>query len=162
MTPPSPIDRAVRLAYKGAYRAMRVYWAVRHPDTHGALVGVWHQGRILLVKNSYVPYRSLPGGYVRRGEDSKQAALRELEEELGLVGVRPEALVPSVDITHEWEGKHDRVEIFTLEVDQIPEVKMDNREVVDWGFHTPRQALDQYLFPPVVAHIEAHLAARGV
>ncbi|MCB9646728.1 MAG: NUDIX hydrolase [Deltaproteobacteria bacterium] len=158
---PSPLDRAIRLAYKSAYRAMRVYWAVRHPNTHGALVGIWHQGQILLVKNSYVPYRSLPGGYVRPGEPARQAALRELREELGLTGLREEDLVPSVDITHDWEGKRDHVEIFFLEVDAIPEVDIDNREVVDWGLYTPRQALDMHLFPPVVAHIREVMARAG-
>jgi 8-oxo-dGTP diphosphatase len=161
MNDSSKADRAMRLLYKGAYRAMRVYWALRRPDTHGALVGIWHQGQILLVKNSYVPYRSLPGGYVRKGEPAKQAALRELEEELGLRGFTEADLVPSVDLTHEWEGKHDHVEIFTLELARRPEVRIDNREVVDWGFQTPRQALDQHLFPPVVAHIQAYLAAKA-
>src|SRR5262245_32439384 len=34
------LDAFYRLAYNGAYRLMRVYWAVRRPDTHGALVAV--------------------------------------------------------------------------------------------------------------------------
>ena len=47
---------------------MRVYWTVRRPHTHGSLVAMWFNGQILLVKNSYVRYFSLPGGYVKRGE----------------------------------------------------------------------------------------------
>src|SRR5688572_17354680 len=59
---PSLTDRAFQLAYKAAYRLMRAYWTVRKPNTHGALVALWNGGNVLLVRNSYVPYYSLPGG----------------------------------------------------------------------------------------------------
>ena len=76
------IDRLFRIVYICAYRMMRLYWAVRRPHTHGALVAIWHDGAILLARNSYLPYYSLPGGYVRRNEIARQAAIRELAEEL--------------------------------------------------------------------------------
>src|SRR5688572_2284870 len=102
------LDRLYRIAYRGAYQMMRVYWGVRRPDTHGALVAIWHDGKILLVKNSYLKYYSLPGGYVRSGETGKQAAVRELLEEVG-VGVTEDKLTLALDVSHEWEGKHDHV-----------------------------------------------------
>src|SRR5690349_19463262 len=61
---PTPVDKAFQLAYVCAYRLMRTYWTLRHPKTHGALVALFNGGDVLLVKNSYVPYYSLPGGYV--------------------------------------------------------------------------------------------------
>lgn len=146
-----------QLAYRCAYRMMRVYWAVRRPDTHGALVAVWHDGKILLIRNSYVPYFSLPGGYVRAGESGEAAACRELDEEIG-VQVRPEALRRSVDITHDWEGKRDHVEIFELDVTESPRVEIDNREVIAAGFYSPDHALRLDLFPPIRQHIEQRLA----
>lgn len=151
------IDASWRLAYKIAYRMMRVYWAVRRPDTHGALVAIWHEGRILLVQNSYVPYRSLPGGYVKAGESAKQAALRELKEEVGLVGIREQDLLSAVDIVHQWEGKTDHVEIFRLDVQVPPDVQVDHREVVDARFFTPEEAIAQKLFPPIARHIRERL-----
>jgi hypothetical protein len=66
-TGPSLIDRGFQLAYVCAYRMMRVYWMLRRPATHGALVALWNGGEVLLVKNSYARYYGLPGGYVRRG-----------------------------------------------------------------------------------------------
>lgn len=151
------IDTAYQLAYKTAYRMMRVYWAVRRPDTHGALVAIWNEGRILLVKNSYVPYHSLPGGYVKASETAKQAALRELKEEIGLEGVSEDQLRPAVDIVHQWEGKTDHVEIFQLDLDTAPTVAVDNREVVDAGFYSPKDALEMWLFPPIARHIRERL-----
>jgi 8-oxo-dGTP diphosphatase len=41
-------------------------------------------GRILLVKPTYKDGWDIPGGYVEPGESPKQAAAREVEEELGL------------------------------------------------------------------------------
>lgn len=40
--------------------------------------------RVLLVVPSYKDYRDIPGGYVERGETPKEAAIREVQEELGI------------------------------------------------------------------------------
>src|SRR5690349_1164520 len=86
-------DRLWRLAYRLGFRAARLWWRLRRPDHHGAVVAVWLGGRILVVRQSYRANPSWPGGGVRRGEAPREAARRELAEELGLA-VRPDALVP--------------------------------------------------------------------
>lgn len=42
------------------------------------------EGRILLVKPTYKEGWDIPGGYVNAGETPRQAAIREVKEELGL------------------------------------------------------------------------------
>jgi 8-oxo-dGTP diphosphatase len=148
-------DRLFQLGYICAYRLMRLYWSVRHPVTHGALVALWSEGEVLLVKNSYVDYYSLPGGYLRRGETARHGAIRELAEEVG-VRVRPDELRLSVEECHEWEHKHDHVTIFELEIITRPNVRVDHREVVEAGFFTPARALELDLFPPLRRSIERH------
>ena len=150
---PSVVDRAFQLAYVLAYRLMRTYWKLTRPTTHGTLVTIWNQGEVLLVRNSYVPYYSAPGGYLRRGETSQNAALRELLEETG-VAARPEQLKLVFDETHEWEGKHDHVEIFSLDVAERPEIQVDHREVVEASWLSPEHALSLDLFPPLRRVIE--------
>ena len=150
---PTLVDRGFQLAYVCAYRAMRTYWRVRRPTTHGSLVALWNAGEVLLVRNSYVPYYSLPGGYLRRGETARDAAVRELREEVGVSTTTGE-LVALLDRTHEWEGKHDHVEIFGLDLPSRPTVNVDHREVIAASWWSPDRALSLELFPPLRAVLE--------
>ncbi|HEX6240081.1 MAG TPA: NUDIX hydrolase [Polyangiales bacterium] len=159
-TGPTFIDRLFQVAYVCAYQLMRTYWKVAKPTTHGALITLWSGNEVLLVRNSYVPYYSLPGGYVRSGESGADAALRELAEEVG-VTAQPEQLTLVLDETHDWQGKRDHVQIFAFEVSERPQVSVDHREVIEARWWTPEQALKLNLFPPlrkVIEHRQKELA----
>lgn len=47
------------------------------------------QGRVLLVRHSYVGGWQIPGGGVARGEPAESAVVREMEEEVGLMESTP-------------------------------------------------------------------------
>lgn len=152
-TGPTLVDLCYRQAYRVAYRMMRAYWRVRKPRTRGALVTVWNRGELLLIRNSYVSYYSLPGGYLRRHETSRQAAIRELFEEIGVRTSEAELELVLSEI-NEWEGKKDGIEIFSLEVAERPEVQIDQREVIEAAWFSPERALELDLFPPIRRAIE--------
>ncbi|MGC4069722.1 MAG: NUDIX domain-containing protein [Polyangiaceae bacterium] len=154
------IDACFRLAYRIAYRLMCIYWRLTRARTHGALVAIWHDGKVLLVRNSYVDYYSLPGGYLKTKEDARDAALRELGEELNL-RVLPSELRPGYEETHLWVGKTDHVVIFDLDVAVRPPFRVDRREVVEADFFAPDAALSLNLFPPLRRHIEQHVSRHG-
>jgi 8-oxo-dGTP pyrophosphatase MutT (NUDIX family) len=64
--------------------ALRAVWA---PTSFGVAAAVYDaQGRVLLVRHRYNAGWRLPGGGVGRGEAPQAAILRELAEEVGLVG----------------------------------------------------------------------------
>jgi 8-oxo-dGTP diphosphatase len=153
------LDRIYQLGYRLGYQLVRLLWLLLRPTTHGALVVVWKQGSLLLVRNSYVSYFSPPGGYVRGGETAKLAAIRELEEETGLK-VSPEQLTLCHEETHDWEFKRDHVTMFDFEVTGPVDVHVDHREVVSAGFYAPEEALTLNLFPPLRRRLEKYVADR--
>ena len=60
----------------------------------------------------------------------------------------------------DWEGKRDHVEIFALQLDRRPEIRIDHREVVSADWFSPEQALKLELFPPIRAILDKKLRAE--
>ena len=145
----------IRAVYRVAHWGLRLLWFIRRPETTGALVAVWHHGRVLLVKNSYRAQLTLPGGYIRPREDRRTAAARELREEVG-IQVQPKRLVHAYHGTHVFEHRQDTLDIYELEVESEPNVRVDNREVVQAEFLTPDEALDKQIVP----HLDEYLSRR--
>jgi 8-oxo-dGTP diphosphatase len=153
---PTPLDRTFQVGYAVAYRLMRAYWGIRRPVTHGALIALWNAGEVLLVRNSYIPYYSAPGGYVRHNEAARDAAARELAEEVG-IRVSAERLEFALEVTHDWENKRDHVQLFNLELSERPVVRIDHREVIEAAWFAPEHAVTLNVFPPLKKVIEAKL-----
>ena len=149
------INALIRALYRVAHWGLRLLWFIRRPETSGALVAVWHHGRVLLVKNSYRPQLTLPGGYVRAREDRRTTAARELREEVG-IKVQPKRLVHAYHGTHLFEHRKDTLDIYELDLDAAPKVTVDQREVVEAEFHTPDEALGMSIVP----HLEEYLSRR--
>jgi len=149
------INALIRVVYRLAHWGLRLLWFLRRPETTGALVAVWYGGRVLLVKNSYRRQLTLPGGYVKSREDRRTTAARELQEEVG-IRAQPKHLVHAYHGTHVFEYRKDTLDIYELEVDEPPQVRVDDREVVEAEFHTPGEALEL----SVVPHLEEYLSRR--
>ena len=149
------LDASVRTAYRAAHLLLRGYWRLRRPETRGSLAAVWHQGRVLIVQNSYRKSRTLPGGYVRPGEEARVAAARELREEVGID-------LPADRFSLAWSGmrpfenRRDFLEIYEAEVDDAPEIQVDRREIVWADFASP----DEVRHMEIVPHLLDYLAMR--
>ena len=66
--------------------------AVLSPVAYGACALVERDGKVLLVRHSYMAGWLLPGGGVQRGEPAELAVVRELGEEIGLTRCAPPEL----------------------------------------------------------------------
>jgi len=74
------------IAGRAALVAKITAQAMTAPVALGACALIEREGKVLLVRHSYVAGWLLPGGGVRRGEPPADAILREMKEEIGLTG----------------------------------------------------------------------------
>lgn len=156
----SALDRAICLGYRLFYLGLRAWWFVRRPATHGTCVALWHEGKILLVRTSYRHGYSLPGGFVRPGEPSEQAARRELQEEVGVdLSSHPLRLVWSDTLP--FESRQDTVDIWEASVESPPEVHLTSHEVIWAAWVDPAEALRRPLLPHVATYL-AREREKGV
>ncbi len=139
--------------YRLAFRLLRVWWRVRRRPTSGASVAVWHDGAVLMIRNSYRPQLTLPGGHIGTGESAVAAAVRELHEEAG-VRVDATDVRPVYAETVLWDRRRDRCAIFEAVLTDRPAVRIDNREVVWADFLPAAEALAANPTPHVRAYLE--------
>jgi 8-oxo-dGTP pyrophosphatase MutT (NUDIX family) len=128
--PRRPRDRAYRAAYWLAFRVMRAWWFVARPHHRGALVAVWVEDRVLVLRQSYRVHLNLPGGGLGHGETPEFAARRELREEVGLE-LPPDALRVAWEGESFWDWRRDYVTIFEAHLDAVPDLMPDGREVIE-------------------------------
>ena len=151
---------AYRVLYRGGYRLARWWWRLRRPNHNGALVAVWtaHE-QLLVVRQSYRPEWTFPGGGVRKGEAPNVAAARELAEELGM-DADPEHLAPACQVTGAWDYRRERVHVFELHLPHDPLYRPDGREIVEVRL-VDRAVLAHLLLTPPAAAYAASLAGQG-
>ncbi len=126
--------KIVRLVLAFAYDLLVRWERFTGASTRGAAVAVWYDGQILVVRHSYQPGSSLPGGEVKKDEEPAAAASRELREEVG-IQVEPEILI-SV-----YEGRSGGV-LFELHLFVRPDLKIDNFEIIEARFFDPVDIAD--------------------
>jgi ADP-ribose pyrophosphatase YjhB (NUDIX family) len=126
---------ARRRVFRVGYRAMQGWWLVRRPHTSGVKAVVRRGDDVLLVRHTYGRRREwdLPGGFINDGEDPQDAALRELEEELGLRAQRPVALGAVLERS---SGRRNTIHGFAADADGAP-LALDEGEIAQarWFAH---------------------------
>jgi 8-oxo-dGTP diphosphatase len=153
----SPLDRLYQTAIAVTYRLLLAWWFIRRPRHRGALVALWHDGEILLLRSSYRAGWGLPGGGVGRCEDARDAARRELREEIGFV-VDAAALREAQVLDLVWEYRRDHTTIFELTLPARPTLHLDQREIVGAAFHAPGAVPADAVAPHVARYLARYRA----
>jgi len=145
-----------RVAFRVGFRLARVWWRLRKPRHEGALVAIHIGHALLLVKSSYRAEWNFPGGSVRPGEAPDAAARREMDEEIGLSSGALRAVGSACGI---WDGRRDRVHFFELHLDRLPELRLDNREIIAACLVSPDELRDIPLTEAVAAYLRGDFRA---
>jgi len=138
-------DALWRVLHRLAARLWDTRNFLLRPKITGAIVLVRVGEQLLLIRPSYRPWYTVPGGRVDRGELPRLAAARELREEVGLV-VQPEALRALGEFVVPHDYTEDHVHAYELRLDAKPELRIDSREVVWAGFHAEAALGELYLW----------------
>ena len=148
---PSTIrEAALQTAYRLGFPLARIWWRLRRPRHEGALVAVHVGPALLVVRSSYRIAWNFPGGTIRRGETPEMAARCELADEIGLAGYR---LLPAGTDQGIWDGRMDRVHFFELRLEQLPELRLDNREIIGARLVPAAELRSMALTGPVIAYL---------
>jgi 8-oxo-dGTP diphosphatase len=148
--PPTLLDAGWRVAFRLGYPLARVWWRLRRPRHEAALVAVYVGRALLLVRSSYRITWNLPGGGVRRRETPEAAARRELTEEIGLASY---PLQSAGRICGSWGGRRSRIHFFELRLDRLPELQLDNREIIAARLVSPDELRGMALTGAVGAYL---------
>ncbi len=109
----------------------------------GAVALKTDDDRVVVVKATYKRYWSFPGGVIDRGETPRQAAAREVLEEVG-IRVDPETLQFRLvaDRVSEIAQTYQFVFEARINDDDIAGIQLDEHEIAEVAIVTRQQILD--------------------
>jgi 8-oxo-dGTP pyrophosphatase MutT (NUDIX family) len=127
------LDRMRQALEPALRRVLHCYWRFARGMTLGvrALV-IDEQGRVFLVKHSYVSGWHLPGGGVEAGETITQALARELREEGNIDLTEPPQLHGVY--FNARVSRRDHVALFVVRGFRQPAAPVPDHEIVAHGF----------------------------
>ena len=116
--------------------AIRAAARLRAPISLGVrLLALNDRGEVLLVRHTYLPGLTLPGGGVDPGETAREAAMREAEEEAGLDFAEPPELF-HLYLNRALENR-DHVALFVARDVRQPKSPRRSAEILWTGFRAP-------------------------
>lgn len=128
-----------------------LYGRLFRPVTFGVrAIPIAPDGRLLLLRHTYVRGWYFPGGGLSSGETIEQGAIRELHEEVGLRPCGPLSLITVQ--TFFLQGRSDHVVLFSVPVSGEPP-QIDGNEIAEARYFSPDNLPE---LPPVT---QSELAA---
>ena len=124
-------EKALRPGFRAVHSLLKVAWFVRRPKTLGVhALPLTPAGKVVLVKLRYAPGWRLPGGGRTPKEVPRDAVLRELHEEIGLISHG--AVIAACPFEEEADNKRDLVSLFIVrDVEYRPRWSWEVEEVME-------------------------------
>ncbi len=128
---------AIRRPFEPAIRlVLHSYWRISRGLTVGARALIFDgEGRVFLVKHSYVAGWHLPGGGVEKGETLLTALERELREEGNIELAEPPVL--HAVYFNRRASRRDHVALYIVRAFRQIAPPQPNHEIVEHGFFSP-------------------------
>jgi 8-oxo-dGTP pyrophosphatase MutT (NUDIX family) len=127
------LDTLRRALEPAIRRVLHFYWRFARGMTLGVrAIVIDPQGRVFLVKHSYVAGWHLPGGGVEPGETVPEALERELAEEGGISALEPPVLHGV--FFNGRVSRRDHVVVFVLRAFRQEGGPLHPAEIIDYGF----------------------------
>jgi len=132
-------------------RLFHLYWRFSRGMTLGVRgMAIDPQGKVFLIKHSYVPGWHLPGGGVEPGETLLESLRREMQEEGNIeIGPNPEFVS---FYFNPRDSNRDHVALYVIRDFRQPAPPRPNAEIVAHGFFPP-DALPEETTPATRARI---------
>lgn len=138
-------------------RFFHLYFVASRPMTLGVRAAVFDsQGRVFLVRHTYVPGWHFPGGGVEPGETALDALARELFEE-GAIAIEEEPRLHGL-FFNRGASRRDHVAFFIVRRFRQDAPPRPNREIAAAGFFAP-DALPEATSRPTRARLKEILEA---
>ncbi|MGA2892097.1 MAG: NUDIX domain-containing protein [Xanthobacteraceae bacterium] len=130
---------AIRRPFEPAIRRLlHVYWRFSRGLTVGVRALIFDgEGRVFLVKHSYLPGWHLPGGGVETGETLIAALERELREEGNIELTEPPVL--HAVYFNRRVSRRDHVAVYVVHAFRQIAPPQPNSEIVAHGFFAPKE-----------------------
>jgi 8-oxo-dGTP pyrophosphatase MutT (NUDIX family) len=126
----SALGRRLEVLIRGL---LHIYWRFSRPLTIGVRgVVLDGEGRVFLVKHSYVAGWYLPGGGVEKGETLLAALARELREE-GNIELTASPVLHAIYFNRRTSSR-DHIALYVVRSFQQPSPPRPNHEIVAHGF----------------------------
>jgi len=130
------LDALRRVLEPAIRRVLHTYWRFARGMTLGVrAIVIDPQGRVFLVKHSYVSGWHLPGGGVETGETVQDALAHELLEEGGITALEPPVLHGMY--FNSRVSRRDHVALFVVRAFRQEGGPHHPREIIDYGFFSP-------------------------
>jgi len=102
------------------HQMRRVYWRIFEPTIVGVRALIVRDGRVMLVRHTYLRGWYLPGGKVDRGETVYNALNREVEEECGL---KVKSARLTAVYSNSEQNRNDHIVLFCVDDFETTEIK---------------------------------------